>query len=187
VEDFQSYMMAGDKDVLHTVIHWCLQRFEHLQKRAYLARYLMPVEVPAEFLGEPLIIDLSQRLKELQADFKEVHKAADQVNSTGVKPSELKNEVAQLESEKTQLQNKIARMKKDFKGDEAYLKEMLTVGTCLLGLHACGGSLGPHSRAHFLLHFPPASTEIQFVWPVVYVCACFFLAENIFIFVMAML
>lgn len=127
MEDFQALLLAGDKEILHTIMHWCLHRFDHLQKRAYLAKYLMPVEIPAEFMGEDLIIELSQRLKELQADFKEVHKTADQVRSSGTKPSELKAAIAQLEQEKTQLQNKITRMKKDINVDEDYFKEMLKV------------------------------------------------------------
>ena len=127
MEDFSGLLLAGDKEILHTIMHWCLQRFDHLQKRAYLAKYLMPVDIPAEFLGEDLILELSQRLKELQAEFKEVHKAADQVRNSGTKPSELKAEIAQLEQEKTQLQNKIQRMKKDMNVDEDYFKEMLKV------------------------------------------------------------
>ena len=127
MEDFQTLLMSGDKDILHTIMHWCLQRFDHLQKRAYLAKYLMPVEVPSEFQGEPLIIDLLARLKDMQADFKEIHKAVDQVRSMGARPVELKAEISQLENERIQLQNKISRMKKDSHGDEQYFQEMLKV------------------------------------------------------------
>lgn len=127
MDDFHMLLMNGDKDILHTVLHWCLQRFDHLQKRAYLAKYLMPIEVPPEFQGEPLILDLLSRLKDMQADFKEVHKAVDQVRSTGARPTELKAEIAQLENERIQLQNKISRMKRDSHGDEQYFQEMLKV------------------------------------------------------------
>ena len=127
MEDFQNLLMAGDKEILHTVMHWCLQRYEHLKKRAYLAKYLMPVDIPAEFFNDDLILELSERLKELQADFKEVHKAADQQRNAGAKPAELKAEIMQLEQEKTQLQNKIQKMKKDMKVDEEYFKDMLKV------------------------------------------------------------
>jgi intraflagellar transport protein 81 len=127
MEDFQNLLLDGDKEMLQTIMHWCLQRFEHLQKRAYLAKYLMPVEIPAEFFNEDLISELSQRLKELQTEFKEVHKLTDQTRSAGAKPSELKTEIAQLEQEKTQLQNKIQKMKKDMNVDEEYFKEMLKV------------------------------------------------------------
>ena len=104
MEDFESLMTNGDKEILQTIMHWCLAKFEHHKKRAYLAKYLMPVEVPADFLDDDLIVELSERVKELQADFKEVHKQADQARSSGAKPAEIKAEINQLESEKTQLQ-----------------------------------------------------------------------------------
>ncbi|RYG96659.1 hypothetical protein EON65_54070 [archaeon] len=75
-DDFLSLLLNGDKEILYTVMFWCLQRFEHLQKRAYLAKFLMPVEIPAEFMNEDLILELSQTLKDLQVDFKEVSKLA---------------------------------------------------------------------------------------------------------------
>lgn len=126
MEDFYNLLLGGDKEMLQTIMHWCLQKFEHLQKRAYLAKYLMPVEIPAEFLNEDLILELSDRLKDLQADFKEVHKASEQHRSTGAKPAELKAEISQLENEKSQLENKIKRMKKEVK-DEDTFKAMLKV------------------------------------------------------------
>lgn len=50
---------------------------------------------------------------------------------SGTKPAELKAEIALLEQDKTQLQNRIAKMKKDFKGDESYFQEMLKVTSAL--------------------------------------------------------
>jgi intraflagellar transport protein 81 len=127
MEDFQSLLLNGDKEILHTIIHWCLSKFEHHQKRAYLAKFLMPVEVPAEYMYDDLIVELTERLKELQAEFKIVHKNADQVRSSGTRPADLKAEINQLEQEKSQLQNKIQRMKKDMKVDEDLFKDMLKV------------------------------------------------------------
>ena len=131
MEDFQNLLLEGDKEMLQTIMHWCLQKFEHLQKRAYLARFLMPIEIPAEFFNDDLIAELSDRLKELQTEFKEVHKAADQTRSSGAKPSELKAEIVQLEQEKTHLQNKIQKMKKDMNVDEDYFRDMLKATSAL--------------------------------------------------------
>jgi intraflagellar transport protein 81 len=127
VENFQNVLLSGDKDVLHSIMHWTLQKFDHLKKKAYLAKYLLPVEIPAEFLGDPLIDDLSLRLKEMQGQFKEVHKAADQQRGNNVRPADLKAEISQLEQEKDQLQRKIAKLKKEVKGDETYFANMLKV------------------------------------------------------------
>ena len=131
IDDFQNMLANGDNETLHDVMHWCLQRFDHLKKRAYLAKYLMPLDVPPEFMNEDLIIELSESLKELQADFKEIHKTVDQLRGSGTRPSELKAEIAQLESERTQLRGKIDRMEKEAKKEGQGFNEMLKVTSAL--------------------------------------------------------
>lgn len=126
MEDFHGLLLSGDTEILHTVMHWCLQRLDHLKKRAYLSKYLMPLEVPPEFLNEDLIIELSQSLKEMQIDFKGIHKAVDQLRGSGTRPAELKAEITQLEQERIQLQSKIQLMKKNSK-NEGNFEEMLKV------------------------------------------------------------
>lgn len=114
MDDFTVSLMNGHVDTFHIVMYWMLQKHEHLVKRAYLGKYLMPIDVPAEFLSEDLIIELVNRLKSLQGEFKEVHKTVDQLRATtGTRPAEVKAEIAQLEQERLQLQNKITKMKKD--------------------------------------------------------------------------
>lgn len=130
-EDVKSLMLAGDKEMLQTVLHWCLQRFEHLQKRAYLAKYLAPEVVAPEYMGDDLIIELLQRLKEMQAEFKDVHKNIDRLRATASRPGELKTQISRLELEKGQLQKKIQKMKKDSHHDEAYFQDMLKATSAL--------------------------------------------------------
>ena len=128
VEIFQNLFLDGDKETMQGVMHWCLSRYEHLKKRAYLAKYLMPVEIPPEFMGEDLVHELSTRLKDMQTDFKVVHKNADKMKTNGMRPTEYKNEISQLEQERAQLSQKIQRLKKESsEGDEQYFGEMLKV------------------------------------------------------------
>lgn len=49
--------MTGSKPVIHPILHWLLQRVPELKKRAYLARFLVKLEVPAEFLQDDVIGD----------------------------------------------------------------------------------------------------------------------------------
>jgi len=128
VEIFQNLFLDGDKETMQGVMHWCLSRYDHLKKRAYLAKYLMPVEIPPEFMNEDLVHELSARLKDMQTEFKAVHKNADKMKSNGMRPTEYKNEISQLEQERTQLSQKIQRLKKESsEGDEQYFSEMLKV------------------------------------------------------------
>lgn len=57
---------ARDKEVVYPAMHWCLQRLPQLKKRAYLARYLMPVEVPMEFMQDQALVDLHESYRQLQ-------------------------------------------------------------------------------------------------------------------------
>ncbi len=51
---------------MYPAMHWCLQRLPQLKKRAYLARYLMPVEVPVEFMQDQALVDLHEAYRQLQ-------------------------------------------------------------------------------------------------------------------------
>lgn len=127
VDNVLNFLMEGDKETMYSIMHWCLQRFEHLQKRAYLAKYLMPIEIPPEFQSDELIYEFSETLKAMQDEFKVVHKNADQNRSNGMKPADYQNEIAQLELEKKQLSQKISRLKSQTETDEPYFRDMLKV------------------------------------------------------------
>lgn len=49
--------MTGSKNVIHPILHWLLLRVPELKKRAYLARFLVKLDVPAEFLQDDIIND----------------------------------------------------------------------------------------------------------------------------------
>jgi hypothetical protein len=120
----------------------------------YLFIYLHKSAAQLGISTNSQVVELSQRLREMQNDFKEVHKQVEQVRQTGSRPSELKADIATLvhplslniyihtfihtyihtyihiisqEQESTQLKNKIQKMKKDMNVDEAYFRDMLNV------------------------------------------------------------
>ena len=55
---FRQGLVQGDKTVIYPILEWLLQRIPELKKRAYLARFLVKVEVPPEFSQEDHIADL---------------------------------------------------------------------------------------------------------------------------------
>lgn len=55
--NFRQGLVIGSKPVVHPILHWLLQRVPELKKRAYLARFLVKLEVPAEFLQDDIIND----------------------------------------------------------------------------------------------------------------------------------
>ncbi len=56
------------KEALYPILYWILSEYENLRKRTYLSRYLMPVDVPAEYLS----MQSSGNLDELLDAYKEL-------------------------------------------------------------------------------------------------------------------
>ena len=105
-------IMWDEQPSLQRALHWsiCLLCYRILN-RAYLSRYLMPAEIPAEYLQvsdsklilplchprQPFVIlsllfvqddmlaDLLTRLRELQEEFKQVHKTVDQLRNNNLR------------------------------------------------------------------------------------------------------
>lgn len=50
--------MTGEKPHIYAAIEWLLQRREDLKKRAYLARFLVKLDVPAEILQDDTVNEL---------------------------------------------------------------------------------------------------------------------------------
>lgn len=47
---FASQIFTGDKNKTYSFIYFILQNFKKLEKRAYLGYYLMPIDIPDEFI-----------------------------------------------------------------------------------------------------------------------------------------
>lgn len=59
---FRQGLVTGSKAVIHPVLHWLLQRTNELKTRAYLARFLVKLEVPAEFLQDDTVADFNKQV-----------------------------------------------------------------------------------------------------------------------------
>jgi len=112
VERFKEALGAGDRGAIYPVMHYILSRLDPLKTRAYLARYLVSVDIPPAFLHDESIQEVYQQYRSLQHDFKEAHKAAQTAKQAGMQPSDLKKEIMQLEDEKSQLIQKISLLEK---------------------------------------------------------------------------
>ncbi|XP_073863888.1 intraflagellar transport protein 81 homolog isoform X18 [Macaca fascicularis] len=58
---FRQGLVIGSKPVIYPVLHWLLQRTNELKKRAYLARFLIKLEVPSEFLQDETVADTNKQ------------------------------------------------------------------------------------------------------------------------------
>lgn len=99
-EPFKSAISAGDRGAIYPVLEFLLAKFSALQKRTYLSKFLMTVDIPQDILFDeggcvapPCVVglcplahcpfaavqEMSKKLKELQEEFKETHKTADKL------------------------------------------------------------------------------------------------------------
>ncbi|KAG9354659.1 hypothetical protein JZ751_001372, partial [Albula glossodonta] len=105
-------LVTGSKPVVHPVLHWLLMRIPELKKRAYLARFLVKLEVPAEFLQDEVIADTYHQYEELVEGFKGYHKECEQLKTSGFSAAEIRRDISAMEEEKDQLIKRVERLKK---------------------------------------------------------------------------
>ncbi|KAL2092766.1 hypothetical protein ACEWY4_012564 [Coilia grayii] len=109
---FRQGLVMGSKPVVHHVLFWLLQKLPELKKRAYLARFLVKLEVPADFLRDDVIGDTHHQYEELVEGFKTLHKECEQLKSSGFSTAEIRRDIAAMEEEREQLIKRVERLKK---------------------------------------------------------------------------
>uniref|UniRef100_A0A4W4GYD1 Intraflagellar transport protein 81 homolog n=1 Tax=Electrophorus electricus TaxID=8005 RepID=A0A4W4GYD1_ELEEL len=109
---FRQGLVMGSKPVIHPILHWLLQRAPELKKRAYLARFLVKLDVPGEFLADDVIADTNHQYEELVEGFKNYHKECEQLRNSGFSTAEIRRDIAAMEEEKDQLMKRVERLRK---------------------------------------------------------------------------
>ena len=96
---------AGGVACLTALAAYCVYqvRMPELQKRAYLAKFLVNVDVPEHMFSDEEICEVYQQYQDLQGEFKEAHKAAEKFKSQLISPDEIKKAILQMEEDKRQL------------------------------------------------------------------------------------
>lgn len=125
-EEVVKKFIAGDKKVLHPIIYFCLSNFEHLIKRAYLGKFLVPILVPEEYMADEEVKKSNADYLSLIGEFKENHKIYEE-KSKSSNPATLKKDIQTLEHEKELLSNKIKDFQQKYEGKsdfQAILKEI---------------------------------------------------------------
>lgn len=109
---FRQGLVAGNKPVVYAILEWLFQKMPELRKRAYLARFLVKIEVPAEILQEEPVMDTYTQYEGLVDGFKELHKTSESLKTSGFSTTEIRKDISQMEDEKDQLSKRIERLKK---------------------------------------------------------------------------
>ncbi|KAG8146068.1 hypothetical protein E2320_012473 [Naja naja] len=85
---FRQGLVTGSKPVIHPVLHWLLQRTNELKKRAYLARFLIKIDVPTEFLQDDTMADTNrQDITAMEEEKDQLMKRVERLRKRGEEPT----------------------------------------------------------------------------------------------------
>lgn len=113
---FRQGLGSGDRSAVYPVLEWLLtpDRTAELKKRSYLARYLVRLTVPAEFLQVDEISQLFEQYEHAIEDFKRAHRENDELKQqlgANLSPADIRREIQAMEEEREQLQKRVERQK----------------------------------------------------------------------------
>ncbi|CAH8630420.1 unnamed protein product [Heterobilharzia americana] len=109
---FRQGLVTGDKMIIYPLLEWLLSRIPGLKKRAYLARFLVKIPIPPEFMQDEEISNLYHQYESIIENFKESHKKLDSLRDGGLTTAEIKKDISAMQDEKDQLFSRVERMKK---------------------------------------------------------------------------
>ena len=122
-------LQAGDKAAVFAALAHVLPKLPQMKRRAYLARFLLPVEIPGEFAMEPELQAHLLELQRAQEAFKGLHKQADALRQDArlARVPQLRQDTATLAKEKSQLESRIRARQDEMRPMPPALEELLGV------------------------------------------------------------
>ena len=122
-------LYVGDKETIYSILEFCFSNYEKVKKRAYLAPFLTPIQLPLDITmtqRDDTLINLSNQYQSLQEEFKEVHMRYEQAKNKDVKrgggisgTAITKKEIETLQEEKDQLLNQLKVMRDGYSGSSS--------------------------------------------------------------------
>lgn len=82
--EWETGLLNGDRKIIYPIYYYLLKNVNVLKKRAYLAKFLVPLDIPEEFAGDPELKRLNEQMKELQAEFQIVHEEYEGIESSSL-------------------------------------------------------------------------------------------------------
>ena len=112
----QESFRRGDRPIVLSALEYLAEQpAELLQKRCYLAQFLLPCVIPGGLSREANAEALLKRYQQNQAQFKNVHRQYSALQKEVTSFAQLSEEIEQLETERTQLTHRIDDLKNQAK------------------------------------------------------------------------
>ena len=106
---FRRGLLRGDKKVIHPILRWVFENRDRVKKSSYLAKFLIPLDLPPEAMAMPDISVLWTQYLQTMDDFKEAHKSYEQAVHEGVQTRELRSDIGAIEVEIENVKKRIER------------------------------------------------------------------------------
>lgn len=127
---FRQGLIAAEREIVHPVLLFCLPRLVELKKRAYLARFLVRLDVPPSVLQNEEVADANTKYVSILEEFATAHKALDALQNSGFSTADVKKDITMMEQERDQLLRRIDRVRKKSETLPQY-QEMLAAARAL--------------------------------------------------------
>lgn len=109
---FRQGLIQGNKLTIYPLLKWLLERSQELKKRAYLARFLVKIEVPQEHMQDDIIASTYETYLDMVEHFKELHKAVELERASECNTAEVRRDIDTMEQESKQLERQIERLQR---------------------------------------------------------------------------
>lgn len=129
-DGFQAKLIAGDKTVIYDILGSVLPKLEVHKTRAYLARYLVKLQVPPEILGNDEVAAVNDKYHALMAAFMETHKEVKELRGSQFSGDVIKKDISMMEQELDTLTRRTERLRTKARGFPKF-QEMLTAARAL--------------------------------------------------------
>eukprot|EP00094_Tigriopus_californicus_P013448 TCALIF_13008-PA protein Name:"Similar to Ift81 Intraflagellar transport protein 81 homolog (Mus musculus)" AED:0.03 eAED:0.03 QI:0/1/0.5/1/1/1/2/161/727 len=113
---FREGLLLGSKAVIYPILDWLLRRQPELKTRAYLARFLIKVDIPGDYLADADVLEVSNQYDGLIEEFKLAHKEVETLKSSGYGTSELRRDIEEMENESEVVEKRIERIQRKLDG-----------------------------------------------------------------------
>ncbi|EFC48068.1 hypothetical protein NAEGRDRAFT_64053 [Naegleria gruberi] len=105
-------MVNGDRKTLYPILFSICSKIEDMQKRVYLAKYMVEIKVPDEFLMDQEVSSVFQQYKQLIQTFKTTHQQTTALRDSTQDPEQIKQRILKMERDKEQLKVKSEELTK---------------------------------------------------------------------------
>lgn len=116
-KDFEQNFVNGEKTLIYPIMFWVLTHMPQAKKRVYLAKFLVPVDVPEDLrASDETVREVYNQYKSLVDEFIQTHRNVEQMRKDVTDPQEIGKRIKTLEQERDTLNQRISNTRDKLKG-----------------------------------------------------------------------